>query len=151
MSESISDEDICTICLEPLQRTIQESSIKRLECKHEFHAQCIIEWKREQAKESGHVQTKMTCPLCRKSIYNLSTKSLSLEIGKQSSSLNHLRVFQIPPRAIPVEPIPVVHICCCNCNYGNCMECICQLRELLCCCIIVFAIMIIVAITMLCE
>ena len=44
----------CSICLEELKN----KEVEDLECKHEFHKQCIQRWK----------EMKKSCPLCRENI-----------------------------------------------------------------------------------
>jgi hypothetical protein len=45
----------CTICLEKISKNTE---IYKLECKHNFHSNCLEDWLKE----------KLSCPICRKNI-----------------------------------------------------------------------------------
>lgn len=51
----------CCICLDDT-----EKPIKKLDCQHSFHNECIEEWKK----------TSKTCPICRREIKNKNNPKL---------------------------------------------------------------------------
>lgn len=55
-----SNEDVCSICLDPLF-----TDNKFLKCTHLFHPECIINWMQVQKKNNFN----LSCPIC-KSKYN---------------------------------------------------------------------------------
>lgn len=58
--EDLNKEKRCPICLDQMDTC----SGKKLDCTHGFHLNCIKKW----------VQTSITCPVCRKSIFEKDSK-----------------------------------------------------------------------------
>uniref|UniRef100_A0A7N0VAE1 RING-type domain-containing protein n=1 Tax=Kalanchoe fedtschenkoi TaxID=63787 RepID=A0A7N0VAE1_KALFE len=54
-AQSACDEEPCAVCLNRLE---EEDAVRRLRCRHVFHAECIDKW-----IEYDHEH--VTCPLCR--------------------------------------------------------------------------------------
>ncbi len=54
MTETDSSQSTCTICLNPVRVTRQNTPLR---CGHLFHQHCIEDWK---------ARGKQTCPVCRK-------------------------------------------------------------------------------------
>lgn len=63
-SENINKEEKCSICLENLD----DINIKKTNCNHLFHKQCIYEWINNN---------KTTCPLCRENILECSNNCIN--------------------------------------------------------------------------
>jgi len=68
----------CALCLEPMARN---EAITKLECKHEFHKECI-----EKSLGTGH----NSCPLCRTPISNaiISARHLVIPVSRPAISYN---------------------------------------------------------------
>jgi hypothetical protein len=56
------DRNECSICLEELN---DSQSMCILQCKHRYHAHCIITYINNQIKN----KLKLLCPLCQKEFY----------------------------------------------------------------------------------
>ncbi len=59
-----SESNECTICFESLETF---ATIKLEKCKHEFHIQCIKDWKNTSGET---VTTNNQCPVCRMPIHD---------------------------------------------------------------------------------
>ena len=55
-SEIKTDEKICSICLDEFDK---DSKIRKIDCTHLFHSECIDKWL---------LENNYKCPICRKSI-----------------------------------------------------------------------------------
>ena len=53
------NDEMCSICYEPLENDESINKIYSLECKHKFHTDCIMKWFRNK---------NSSCPLCNDSI-----------------------------------------------------------------------------------
>jgi hypothetical protein len=53
ISQHMVSMDLCSICLEE-----NDKNVYCLDCKHNFHAECIFQW----------LETQNTCPLCRSKV-----------------------------------------------------------------------------------
>jgi len=65
MITPIDDNDLCSICLEPMES--EGSPTAKLHCDHEFHRTCILAVERFYRKKQNNVDNAIFhCPLCRK-------------------------------------------------------------------------------------
>ena len=51
-------EDVCSICLDPINETERQPLVVRTNCRHEFHLHCL--------KRNRHFSNK--CPMCRENL-----------------------------------------------------------------------------------
>lgn len=58
-----SEDNLCAICLEPLQTLNPSNSIMLLPCDHKFHKECLRPLLRRLPRQ--RYQRRLDCPLCR--------------------------------------------------------------------------------------
>lgn len=84
----MSDDDTCSICLNPVKSTRSNPPIR---CGHRFHRACIERWK----QQGNH-----TCPVCRK-VFDVSKFQITLEVTNQYTlrsnalTLNDQQIFNV--------------------------------------------------------
>jgi hypothetical protein len=73
MEESQKDnDDVCAICLNEL-----DESVLSLKCKHKFHEDCVLEWRKKS----------QTCPLCRNDVKPKNLVDLDTQLDEEHQQI----------------------------------------------------------------